>query len=540
MTNTNTEERLQTYLPGFNSRLVINKVAQHLLCVHCGGIALSAIKDEKNHCFCHQCFYKNDQYCPIEKKKVDINDANEEREIIKKLRVRCENKEKGCNWEGLYKAYSAHIYSKCLKVMVKCKHEGCNFETEKENLRIHMANCKFRLFLCECNAEIKVKQKEKHFKVCPNRTIDCPNGCGMKIKRFKLQAHLIECNGTGPKEPVKENLLPTNEVSSIPTEGDIVCPLERFGCKQKHNKEYIDNIDEFRKEHSKYLHAIVHYFIEEEEKEEKKKKEIEKENESTKLDSSRSKSQHNKENKSSIKDDKVLGKKRVGSSKIDDEEIKDVTPLQNVPLKEEKTSITKVEPLASIEKHLTELNTDKKKTQTPSINAYSFDITDIPIGIEIKGCLATFTPSPLSRDKRIFLLGINDIILAGKKLYKWRVYVHNFNGWFGFGLCDKAEVKRNKCVFSSKNALPAYYITTENLTYSLLKKENKRHSLLKPIAKGGEFLLEYNTCSNHLAICYRGESMIINKVKPTISKSNLLTPCLIFSDAAEAELNYFG
>ena len=100
---TNTESTA-TYLPGLNPRLV-KSLTPNLLCAYCGGVALSTMKDTNNHIFCYECIYKNNCICPIEKTKVEIKKGNDEREIIKNLHVRCENKENGCPWDGLYKAY---------------------------------------------------------------------------------------------------------------------------------------------------------------------------------------------------------------------------------------------------------------------------------------------------------------------------------------------------------------------------------------------------------------------------------------------------
>ena len=537
---TNTESTV-TYLPGLNPRLVTQSLTHNLLCAYCGGVALSTMKDTNNHIFCYECIYKNNCICPIEKTKVEIKKGNDEREIIKNLHVRCENKENGCPWDGLYKAYNNHIHSQCTKVKVHCKHEGCPMEVERESLKLHIASCKFRLFICpDCKNSIKVKAKEKHAKVCPNRMIDCPNNCGAKINKTELQAHLHGCSGTGIQTMIKVSTPPA---MTITTEGDIVCPLARLGCNQKHNQAYIDNINAFREGHYQYFEAMVSYFIAEEEKEQKMKKKLEKGKEIEKSTKEvekapeievepfkKKKTKDNKENKPHIKDDKVIGKKRAKPLILDEESNLEKNKV-------EQSSINIV-----IDKEKTELKKEGPSKQS-QIGSMIFDTTYKLKDIEVQGSIAKFTSLAPLRHKRLFLLTKRDIDITYREptksvnVYRWRVFIHNYSKWFAFGLCDKELVKKSNCTFGVKEELPAFLLTTENILYSMNRKENRKKSLLKPFQKKANFILEYFVEGQHLAFNYEKESAILNVVRP-INPNIILTPCFVFTEAAEVEMEY--
>ena len=565
---TNTESTA-TYLPGLNPRLVTQSLTPNLLCAYCGGVALSTMKDTNNHSFCYECIYKNNCICPIEKTKVEIKKGNDEREIIKNLHVRCENKENGCPWDGLYKAYNNHIHSQCTKVKVHCKHEGCPMEVERESLKLHIASCKFRLFICpDCKNSIKVKAKEKHAKVCPNRMIDCPNNCGAKINKTELQAHLHGCSGTGIQTMIKVSTPPA---MTITTEGDIVCPLARLGCNQKHNQAYIDNINAFREGHYQYFEAMVSYFIAEEEKEQKMKKKLEKEKEieqekkelekgkeiekSTKEVEKapeievepfkKKKTKDNKENKPHIKDDKVIGKKRAKPLILDEEANLEKTPKSKPQTKDEIICTSKVEQSSInivIDKEKTELKKEGPSKQS-QIGSMIFDITYKLKDIEVQGSIAKFTSLAPLRHKRLFLLTKRDIDITYREptksvnVYRWRVFIHNYSKWFAFGLCYKELVKKSNCTFGVKEELPAFLLTTENILDSMNRKENRKKSLLKPFQKKANFILEYFVESQHLAFNYEKESAILNVVRP-INPNIILTPCFVFTEAAEVEMEY--
>ena len=98
-------------------------------------------------------------------------------------------------------------------------------------------------------------------------------------------------------------------------------------------------------------------------------------------------------------------------------------------------------------------------------------------------------------------------------------------------------MKKSNCTFGVKEELPAFLLTTENILYSMNRKENRKKSLLKPFQKKVNFILEYFVESQHLAFNYEKESAILNVVRP-INPNIILTPCFVFTEAAEVEMEY--
>ena len=147
---------------------------------------------------------------------------------VKRLKVACENEEKGCDWSCPLESYEAHAESECRFKEVKCPNVGCEEKLLNGFLEEHLSSqCPKRMEVCTtCHELVTHKDMLSHASVCPKVEIECTNcGCSVKIFREHLTVHQNVC----PKQI-------------------IACPYSEAGCpililredKQKHLQENVE------------------------------------------------------------------------------------------------------------------------------------------------------------------------------------------------------------------------------------------------------------------------------------------------------------
>ena len=183
--------------------------------------------------FCDSClsdWLKQQKTCPHCRKARFQSMINKERiRDINELRIRCTNREKGCDWVGEMGVLEAHLKSDkgCGYVIVECMrkpdkaYKPCGKSLERRHLTNHKENeCKYRPYTCEyCGHKDTFegitmgykmppwmlfsdleKKVLSHYEECNEYPLECPNKCGEKtIKRKDVEAHRDIC----PLEPLK-------------------------------------------------------------------------------------------------------------------------------------------------------------------------------------------------------------------------------------------------------------------------------------------------------------------------------------------------
>ena len=163
--------------------------------------------------FCESClkqwFSKHDseeRCCPLCRSAGDefqhVLDKKTRREI-NSLKVRCANRNKGCDWVGELGESKDHLEAQdgCDYVEVECPN-GCTQcrcfifrctcrpkRLARKDLQQHLLNeCEDRPYQCEyCGIEDKFyKIKTFHYSVCKEFPVCCPNECGEENLKLKL------------------------------------------------------------------------------------------------------------------------------------------------------------------------------------------------------------------------------------------------------------------------------------------------------------------------------------------------------------------
>ena len=195
--------------------------------------------------YCDSCltkWLKKQKTCPHCRKENFQSMINKEKtREVKELRIRCSNREKGCDWAGEMGVLEDHLQSDkgCGYVIVECGNRGrglkvCGERMERRHLTNHMENeCKYQPYTCEyCGHKgtfesiaMRYKMQEKqieefvqsmpqcyktiffhekklysHYDHCAEYPLECPNKCGViDIKRKDMEEHCDIC----PLEPLK-------------------------------------------------------------------------------------------------------------------------------------------------------------------------------------------------------------------------------------------------------------------------------------------------------------------------------------------------
>ena len=119
---------------------------------------------------------------------------------VKALRVKCDNVERGCDWEGTVGTLEKHL-DPCNITLIpcpkKCKHNDMIRTVMRKDLEKHLVeDCVNRDYEC-----VHCKKKdtfanitETHDNLCKKKVVPCPSiGCTENMERAKLKKHLYRC-----------------------------------------------------------------------------------------------------------------------------------------------------------------------------------------------------------------------------------------------------------------------------------------------------------------------------------------------------------
>ena len=127
-----------------------------------------------------------------------------DKNMISKIRhfaIYCDNKDKGCQWEGLLKDFEVGHFPECPYQIIGCSN-NCGKNLQRQELKRHLEEeCPRRWFTCPfCKRRGEHRNiTGDHITTCPDYILECPNtGCDKRIKRCIKRHHRNEC----PKEIV--------------------------------------------------------------------------------------------------------------------------------------------------------------------------------------------------------------------------------------------------------------------------------------------------------------------------------------------------
>ena len=175
---------------------LVQREAHQVRC--CGKIYCEKCLDELKH--------KGDNFnCPNCRRSLrGENKYFRDKNMIRMIRhfaIYCNNKDKGCQWEGLLKDFEKGHLPKCPYQIAGCSN-NCGANLQRRELDRHLKEeCPRRPFRCPFCQSLGIYKDitGDHTKTCPDYILECPNAdCDEGIKRSQIDEHRNEC----PKEIV--------------------------------------------------------------------------------------------------------------------------------------------------------------------------------------------------------------------------------------------------------------------------------------------------------------------------------------------------
>ena len=197
----------ETIQKGKASRIFIdtNQVTPEFLgfseileCKICSGIVVEATCCKFcDNIFCRECIRdwimltgkKNE--CPFRCQFEEFKIRPTTRNMIHKIKLFCQNKDKGCKEISDYENYFKHIQN-CEYFLYECI--GCNMQGGKNLIKIHVSKCEKLYKNCQfCFEKFSISEIESHYGTCQMFEFPCKY-CSIDIKRYNLEKHIkSEC-----------------------------------------------------------------------------------------------------------------------------------------------------------------------------------------------------------------------------------------------------------------------------------------------------------------------------------------------------------
>ncbi|XP_065901688.1 TNF receptor-associated factor 3-like [Dysidea avara] len=138
-----------------------------------------------------------EQVCPYCRNKEfpSVPNKQADREI-RSLRVFCDNKQKGCDWNGEINDLNNHLKKSCFFELMQCPN-NCGNMSERKYMASHVEiDCPRRMVICQyCGATGECQSMgAEHMEKCPKVLLPCPNKCTIRgVPREDMEAHRKEC-----------------------------------------------------------------------------------------------------------------------------------------------------------------------------------------------------------------------------------------------------------------------------------------------------------------------------------------------------------
>ena len=121
--------------------------------------------------------------------------------LVYDLMVRCKHHKEGCKWKGELRNLPEHLdperRRRCHFVLIPCSF-GCDEHVRSGAMKEHKkSHCRKRPSTCEhCGGYHNARDivTEKHYPICHQFPVDCPNKCKAEgLQRSQLEAHIDKC-----------------------------------------------------------------------------------------------------------------------------------------------------------------------------------------------------------------------------------------------------------------------------------------------------------------------------------------------------------
>ena len=166
-----------------------------LNCPICLELVSDPVQTSCGHLFCGECITRTET-CPVDRQQFTFHKDNFNDRKVRSFKMKCPNKERGCQWQGDLGDANKHIDTDCGYQIMKCNNAGCDVKVERRQLVDHMQkSCPKRMYKCpHCSKEdTYLEVTTTHFTVCEEMPLLCPGRCGRsQLVRRRMAHHLSE------------------------------------------------------------------------------------------------------------------------------------------------------------------------------------------------------------------------------------------------------------------------------------------------------------------------------------------------------------
>ena len=203
---------------GFEYEFVNTQIEllEELKCPICLELVSDPVQTSCGHLFCGKCI-EGTKTCPIDRSQFTSHADNFNHRRVRNFKVKCPQKGRGCQWQGVLGDVEEHSNTDCGYVTVVCTNNGCGLKMERREIDTHKRKvCSQRQYNCPYCFQRNTHQEivTTHFTTCPEMPLPCPGGCesGMVMRRNmaehlseKCPEELVQCRYAiaGCKEAVK-------------------------------------------------------------------------------------------------------------------------------------------------------------------------------------------------------------------------------------------------------------------------------------------------------------------------------------------------
>ena len=171
------------------------QLLEKLKCPICIELVKEPVFTSCDHLFCSDCI-RRQPTCPTCSKRFRTTPDRGSVRIMKAFKVKCPNSVEGCKWQGDLGDAEEHLEEKCQHQKVECPN-GCGEKIKDKSVQLHtQSDCTHRPYKCpHCDHKGVYKDVTTvHYTTCGDFPLSCHAGCGKKIKRRNMESHLsTEC-----------------------------------------------------------------------------------------------------------------------------------------------------------------------------------------------------------------------------------------------------------------------------------------------------------------------------------------------------------